>query len=573
MKKPGEYANLLRSITKEWKWLLHYISHYRLHMVLYIVLGVVSIAMGLGSSVAAKHLIDAVVSHSSDTIFSATAFAIAFALLQVVTSSVITRIASVVGTKVSNEIRESIYEHIVFSHWEDISKYHSGELLNRIEGDVTALAGSVVSFIPGVFTKLAQFAGCLIVVLYYDPVMAALAFLSSPFLLLTSKFSAKVMRKYNEQAREMNGKILSFYSESIQNIQTIKAFGMTRHYVEQLRSNLVLYRKLRLDHGKFSIVMTLCMSVIGLAVTYLCYGWGVWQLWQGAITYGTMTLFLQLSGQLSSSFTALVKLFPNAISIATAAGRIMELDNLPLEKDVDREKAEAMSKTANEDGLSLKCDNLTYTYRDGTAPVVKNISFYAHPGEAIALVGPSGEGKTTILRLILGLVEPDSGEMTMQTKGGEAIRVSDSTRRFCAYVPQDNAVFSGCIADNLRVVKPDATDEEIVLALRTADAWSFVEKLEKGIYTSIGERGVNFSKGQIQRISIARALLRNAPVLVMDEATSALDADTEKTVLSNIMKTYPNRTCVITTHRPSMLQYCERVYRINENGCLTQIEN
>ena len=204
MKKPGEYANLLRSITKEWKWLLHYISHYRLHMVLYIVLGVVSIAMGLGSSVAAKHLIDAVVSHSSDTIFSAAAFAIAFALLQVVTSSVITRIASVVGTKVSNEIRESIYEHIVFSRWEDISKYHSGELLNRIEGDVTALAGSVVSFIPGVFTKLAQFAGCLIVVLYYDPVMAALAFLSSPFLLLTSKFSAKVMRKYNEQAREMN---------------------------------------------------------------------------------------------------------------------------------------------------------------------------------------------------------------------------------------------------------------------------------------------------------------------------------------------------------------------------------
>ena len=354
MKKPGEYANLLRSITKEWKWLLHYISHYRLHMVLYIVLGVVSIAMGLGSSVAAKHLIDAVVSHSSDTIFSAAAFAIAIALLQVVTSSVITRIASVVGTKVSNEIRESIYEHIVFSRWEDISKYHSGELLNRIEGDVTALAGSVVSFIPGVFTKLAQFAGCLIVVLYYDPVMAALAFLSSPFLLLTSKFSAKVMRKYNEQAREMNGKILSFYSESIQNIQTIKAFGMTRHYVEQLRSNLVLYRKLRLDHGKFSIVMTLCMSDIGLAVTYLCYGWGVWQLWQGAITYGTMTLFLQLSGQLSSSFTALVKLFPNAISIATAAGRIMDLDILPLEKDVDREKAEAMSKTANEDGLSLK---------------------------------------------------------------------------------------------------------------------------------------------------------------------------------------------------------------------------
>ncbi len=572
MKKPGEYASLFRSVSAEWKWLLHYVSHYRLQMLLYVIIGVLSTCMGLGSSVAAKHLIDAVITHNNDTIFYSAAFAVSLALFQVLTGSVISRIASVVGTRISNEIRENVYEHIVFSHWEDINKYHSGELLNRIEGDVTALAGSVVSFIPGVFTKTAQFIGCLAVVLYYDPIMAVFAFLSSPFLLLTSRFSAKMMRKYNERSREMNGKILSFYSESIQNIQTIKAFGMTGYYVRQLKENLSIYRKIRLDHGKFSIVMTLCMSVIGLLVTYLCYGWGVWQLWQGAITYGTMTLFLQLSGQLSSSFSVLVKLVPDAISIATAAGRIMELTELPTEDDKDGEKAELMKESAEKYGLSLKCDNLTYTYSNGDAPVVKNISFYADPGETIALVGPSGEGKTTILRLILGLVEPDSGEMFMFSKNGDRINVSDSTRRFCAYVPQDNAVFSGCIADNLKVVKPDATEEEIVSALKTADAWTFIEKLNDGIYTEIGERGVNFSEGQIQRISIARALLRNAPVLVMDEATSALDAQTEATVLANIMKAYPNRTCVITTHRPSMLQYCKRVYRINEDGNLTQIE-
>lgn len=570
MKKPGEYAALFRSMTKEWKWLLRYISKYRLQIFLYIVIGILSTLMGLGASVASKYLIDSVVTHNNDTIVKSACMAIGFALTQILISSATSRVATVVGTKVSNEIRSNVYEHIVFSRWEDINRYHSGDLLNRIEGDVGAISSSIVSFIPGIFTRLTQFIGCLAVVLYYDPIMALFAFMSTPFLALTSRISAKMMRKYNKESREMNGKILSFYSESIQNLQTLKAFDITKRYVNQLKDYLFAYRKLRLDHGKFSLFMTMGLSVIGLIVSYSCYGWGVWRLWQGAITYGTMTLFLQISGQLTSSFSALVSLMPTAISIATAAGRIMEITDLPVEGHEDDPEAEKMADSAHKNGISLVCDKLTYTYPDGDTPVVRDISFFVNPGETIALVGPSGEGKTTILRLILGLVEPDSGKMTMKTCDSEEIKVSESTRRFCSYVPQGNAVFSGCIADNLRIVRPEATDEELVTALKTADAWSFVEKLPEGINTQISEKGTNFSEGQIQRISIARALLREAPVLVMDEATSALDAQTEETVLANIMKSYPNRTCIITTHRPSMLQYCDRVYRVDEDGNLQQ---
>lgn len=570
MKKPGEYAALFRSMTKEWKWLLRYISKYRLQIFLYIVIGILSTLMGLGASVASKYLIDSVVTHNNDTIVKSACMAIGFALTQILISSATSRVATVVGTKVSNEIRSNVYEHIVFSRWEDINRYHSGDLLNRIEGDVGAISSSIVSFIPGIFTRLTQFIGCLAVVLYYDPIMALFAFMSTPFLALTSRISAKMMRKYNKESREMNGKILSFYSESIQNLQTLKAFDITKRYVNQLKDYLFAYRKLRLDHGKFSLFMTMGLSVIGLIVSYSCYGWGVWRLWQGAITYGTMTLFLQISGQLTSSFSALVSLMPTAISIATAAGRIMEITDLPVEGHEDDPEAEKMADSAHKNGISLVCDKLTYTYPDGDTPVVRDISFFVNPGETIALIGPSGEGKTTILRLILGLVEPDSGKMTMKTCDSEEIKVSESTRRFCSYVPQGNAVFSGCIADNLRIVRPEATDEELVTALKTADAWNFVEKLPEGINTQISEKGTNFSEGQIQRISIARALLREAPVLVMDEATSALDAQTEETVLANIMKSYPNRTCVITTHRPSMLQYCDRVYRVDEDGNLQQ---
>lgn len=570
MRKPTEYVEVFRSLRKEWVWLLRYISKYRGQIALYVFMGLVSTAMGLGSSVATKYLIDSVISRSDDTIIRNAILAVGLGLSQVVVGAVISRVINVIGTKISSEIRSDIFEHITYAKWEDIRKFHSGDLLNRIEGDVESVSGSVISFIPGIITKSAQFIGCLFIVLYYDPTMAVFALISAPFLVVTSRITIKMIRKYSKESRDMNGKIISFYSECIQNLQIIKAFDITKDYVERMKTNLQIYRKIRLDHDRFTIIMSLCMSVIGLVVSYSCYGWGVYRLWQGVISYGTMTLFLQISGQLTASFSSLVALVPGSISIATSAGRIMEITDLPLEENRDHEQAELMEKSANEHGLTLVCDNLQYTYPDGDKAVVNKADFKASPGETIAFVGPSGEGKTTLLRLILGLMSPDSGELTMETKDGLRISVSESTRRFCSYVSQGNAIFSGTIADNLRIVRPEATEQEIIQALKTAEAWDFVSDLPLGINTEIGEKGINFSEGQVQRISIARAILRDAPVIIMDEATSALDAKTEEQVLANIMKVYHNRVRIITTHRPSMLQYCTRVYRIDNDGILVE---
>ncbi len=570
MKKPGEYVELFRSLGKEWKWLLRYASKYRLQIVFYVFIGLLSTAMGLGASIASKYLIDSVVSHNSDTIVKSAVTAVSLGIAQILVGAAVSRLTAIVGSKISMEIRAGVYEHVTYSKWEDIRKYHSGDLLNRIEGDVSTVSNSIISFIPNIFTTFAQFLGCLAVVLYYDPTMAIFAFMSAPFLVLSSRITTKMVRKYNKASREMNGRILSFYSESIQNLQLIKAFDITKRYVDQMKTNLALHRKIRLDHDRFTIIMGLCLSLIGLFVSYSCYGWGVYRLWQGAISYGTMTLFLQISGQLTSSFSSLVSLVPGAISIATSAGRIMEITDLPLEENKDSKQAEKIEKTANDHGLTVVCDNLKYTYPDGDEPVVRQASFTVSPGETVAFIGPSGEGKTTLLRLILGLVEPDSGKISVRTKDGSEIPVSESTRRFCAYVPQGSAIFSGTVADNLRIVSPEATDEELIEALKVADAWSFVSELPLGINSEISEKGVNFSEGQIQRISIARAILRDAPIVVMDEATSALDADTEEKVLTNMMKTYPNRARIITTHRPSMLQYCTRIYKITEDGTLVE---
>ncbi len=566
MKKVSEYTALFKNIGAEWKWLLKVMSRYRLEIAGYTVMGVVGIAMGLGASVASKFLIDAVVGKNGQTIIPAAVLVIGLAVFQLVINALSSFVSSRVGTRVNNEIRSEIYEAMANADWENINKYHSGDLINRLEGDVNSVSGNVISFLPGLFTKLMQFLGCLVIVLYYDATLAILALMSAPVLFFSSRFMTKMMRKYNLESREMNGKILSFSEESVQNLQTIKAFGLTKDYSEKFRALLGSYRNMRLAHDKFTNLTTLCLSFIGLIVAYACYGWGVYRLWSGAITFGTMTLFLQLSGSLTSSFSGLVSMVPGVISVATAAGRIKEITELKKEMTEDSELAKNMLETARKNGAGIIAENLTYSYADSEKTVLNNISFSALPGETIAFVGPSGEGKTTILRLILGLVNKTEGELKLNVREFGELSVSPATRGFCSYVPQENAVFSGTVAENLRIVNPDATDEEVENALKVADAWEFIENLPDGINSVIGERGVNFSEGQVQRISIARAVLCNAPLLIMDEATSALDSDTEERVLESLMKSNGNQTRIITTHRPSMLKYCHRIYELQEDG-------
>lgn len=547
---------------------MRYVIKYRWSIILAVIIGIISVAMGLGTSVISKFLIDAVVNHESEALINSVIVVICISLAQILFNALTSRIFTLVGTKINNEIRSSIYEHVVLADWESINKYHSGDLINRLEGDVNTISNSIVTFIPSVFTRLVQFVGCLVIVFFYDPVMAVLSLMSAPFLLLLSKVSTKLIRKYNMESRTMNGKVISFTEESVQNLQTIKAFGLTHRQREMFQQLLNGYRSMKLEHEKFSLLLSSFLSVIGLAVSYGCYGWGIWRLWTGNITYGTMVLFLQLSNKLTLSFSALAALAPGAISIATAAGRVKELTNLPVEKDEDREQVQQLGKEAAEKGISLQAEQLRFHYADSQEAVLKDASFSVKPGETIGIIGPSGEGKTTLLRLLLGLLQPSSGKLFLESSDGMRIRISDSTRRLCTYVPQENAVFSGSIADNLRIVAPDADESALVQALKQADAWDFICRLPEGIHTVIGERGVNFSEGQIQRISIARALLRNAPVLIMDEPTSALDTESEERVLKNVLQSGKKHICIITSHRPSVLQYCTRVYKIDREGNL-----
>lgn len=249
-------------------------------------------------------------------------------------------------------------------------------------------------------------------------------------------------------------------------------------------------------------------------------------------------------------------------------GRLMDIVEMPQEDYSQDHAVKLFEKQHKTSGIDLTMKDLSYTYHSGTE-VFAHASMEAYPHEIIALVGPSGEGKTTMLRLILSLLRAQSGEFQIcaGSDHNQKLNMSPSTRKLFSYVPQGNTMFSGTIAENMRNVKPDATDEEIIEALKLSCAWDFVEKLPNGIQSIVKERGGGFSEGQAQRLSIARALLRKSPILLLDEATSALDVATERKVLKNIMQdTYP-RTCIVTTHRPTVLNICTRVYAIRDKRC------
>lgn len=548
----------------EMKWIYHYSLQYKAAIVWYIFLGVFGTVMGLGSSIVSKYIIDAVTGFNHQTILPAAIGYLSMQIFQIVSNACTTRISAKIQVKVTQEIRADIFYKVMTADWEEMSIYHSGDLLNRVNGDVTTVANSVIGWIPNLITNLVQFGATFAVILYYDKVLAVFSLLSAPISMLMSRIVLIKMRGHNRKMREVSSELMSFNEETFQNIQYIKSFGQINQYNNKFNEKQNKYRKVQLDFNKFSVLSSSTMSFVGVIVSSVCFGWGVYRLWTGKITYGTMTLFLQMSGNLSSAFHGLISLLPNAISAAVSARRIMAVTELPKENLSELDLAQEFLNQYGEDGVKVQADSVNFWYKNGT-DVLKNIHFEAKPNEVIAFVGASGEGKTTVLRLLLGLIQAKTGVLEIQNReNSKRIQISPSTRGFFAYVPQGNTMFSGTIADNLRLMNQKASEEELWEVLKDSCSDKFVQKLPEGLYTYLGERGIGLSEGQVQRLAIARALLSEAPILLMDEATSALDMETERMVLKKIMNSNRNKTCIVTTHRLGVLAVCKKVYQIKQ---------
>ena len=454
----------LKEIGRETRWIYYHTRAYRNAVLAYVLLGLLSTGLSMVSALASKELVNSIVLLGAGGYggkrIAAIGFVVVFlAAIGILLNAYINRYSAKINLRVSNELRAEVFDTFLRTDWESLQQYHSGDLLTRVNTDVTNVANSVLGWIPTLIIKLAQFIASLVVILCFDPTMAVFALITAPLTLIAAKPFVSKMRVLSKEMRTVNSEMTAFHEEALQNVQSIKAFNLVDPFTDRLKRVQSRYYDTALRFNRFSVVNSSLLSAVGLLVSYLCLGWGAYRLWRGNIDFGTMVLFIQLAGYLAAALSALIKLVPSAIECTVSAQRIMTIFDLPQEKFEGLAEVEALKK----EKFSLCLDKLRFSYQNRSL-VLDALELSVSPGEMIAIVGPSGSGKTTLFRILLALLHPSEGTAEL-VSGALHVPLSPATRSLFSYVPQDNVIFSGTIADTLRLVRPSATDEELYAAL------------------------------------------------------------------------------------------------------------
>jgi putative ABC transporter len=547
----GDNAIQLSSYRSLLKWLWRMWKGYRTQALMNVAIGLGVVALDLLFVWATKLAID--IATGVDTQFTlkeAIFLLVCFACGQVGLGICSRWVSAVLGVRAQNKIQHDLYARLLGSGWRELRAYHTGNLLNRLETDVYTVITLLTENFPSFFTTIVKFLGAFLFLFWMDKTLALIVVVIVPFFVICSKLYMRKLRRLTHVIRDNDSKIQSLLQESLQHVVVIKTLGRQRTMLDRLASlQNLLYRE-TLRKTKYSTVSSTVINAGFIAGYMLTFTWGTVSLQRGLITYGALIAFIQLVGQIQGPARQLARYVPLFISAFTATERLMELEN------IRHEAAKGDHLLSGRVGLRL--EHLTFAYEKGSKKIFDNFSYDFPPQSITAILGETGSGKTTLVRLLLNLIRPQAGSLYLYDAQGLRLDASPDTRCNFAYVPQGNTLLSGTIKENLLLGKPDATDEELHEALRLAAA-DFINELPDGIESICGEGGTGLSEGQAQRIAIARALLRRAPFLLLDEATSALDTETERRVLQNIVGTFAGRTVIVVTHRPEVLQYCTQV--------------
>ena len=535
------------------KWLWRAWRGNQLQAILNATIGLLSVVVSLAQVWAVQHAIDVASGHAEGSIYWSVGVMALLVLCGFALRICSIWVRNILGIKAQNRMQQRMLDRILRSEWTGKESHHSGDVLNRLEQDVGTVVSFLTETIPNTISVVAMFVGAFLYLFSMDKVLAFVIVGIIPVFVLLSKLYIGQMRRLTRQVRDSDSKVQSVLQETIQHRMLIKTLESDSVMVDRLESTQSELRHRVVKRTAFSVVSNFILNA-GFSVGYLiAFLWAALRMADQTLTFGGMTAFLQLVNRIQGPARDLTRLAPVFVGVFTAAERLMELEENPLE-----EQGDPIPLTAP---CGVRLEHITYAYDDGDSNVIEQLDFDFYPGSCTAVLGETGAGKTTLIRLILALLHPNEGKVFLYNQQ-EQKELSPLMRCNFVYVPQGNTLMSGTIRDNLRLGKLNATEEEIKAALEMSCA-SFVMELPDGLDTVCTEAGGGLSEGQAQRISIARALLRNRPIMLFDEATSALDPETERQLLHNILSNH-DKTVIFITHRPAVVDYCDQTLHLQK---------